>query len=86
MGTGRLARVDDAARWMLLRALPRRGSVLAESSTVYSASATHHESVACFWTGRVELPAETTRALLDDAVRTNDSRCSPRRSAPPPTA
>ncbi len=68
-------RVDDAARVMLLRAMPLGGSVLAEVvDGLYRFGDADEKRGVLLSLANLDLPSDVTRALLDDAIRTNDSR------------
>jgi hypothetical protein len=66
---------SDAARVRLLRAVPRRGSDLAEIvDGLYRFGDAHEKRGVLLALAALDLPTDTTRALVDDAIRTNDSR------------
>ena len=68
-------RVDDAARVMLLRTVPLGGSVLAEVvDGLYRFGDADEKRGVLLALATLDLPADMTCALLDDAIRTNDSR------------
>ncbi len=68
-------RVDDAARVILLRALPLNGSVLAEVvEGLYRFGDADEKRGVLLALAALDVPTDVTRALLDDAIRTNDSR------------
>lgn len=69
------SRIDDAARVMLLRAVPLHGAALAKVvDGLYRFGDAHEKRGVLVALPTLDVPADTTRALLDDAIRTNDSR------------
>jgi len=68
-------RTDDAARALLLRTLPLRGADLAELvSRLYWDGDAHEKRAVLVALSTLDMPAGAKRALLHDAIRTNDSR------------
>ena len=68
-------RIDDAARVLLLRTVPLHGSALAEIvEGLYRFGDAHEKRAVLVALPTLDVSAETTRTLLNDAIRTNDSR------------
>jgi hypothetical protein len=68
-------RADDAARVLLLAALPLRGDALAAAvQRLYRHGDAHEKRAVLSALPSLELPEDAARALLHDAIRTNDTR------------
>jgi hypothetical protein len=68
-------RTDDAARVLLLRTLPAGGAELGVLATVlYRDGDAHEKRAVLLALSTLDLPADAQRALLHDAIRTNDTR------------
>jgi hypothetical protein len=67
--------IDDAARVLLLRSVPLHGSALAEIvESLYRFGDAHEKRGVLAALPTLDMPADMKRVLLDDAIRTNDSR------------